>query len=821
MDRPRRVSEPHSGGGWATRVVDAPLPEARVGRACVPVNHENLERFGWSERTDEGRRRVVRSALRFAAEIGVQVVVPPAKTPPGLPEGAVVVSQPPPSAFRSNGDWAADLMKRVARHYLADAREGPRAVESLLFYGLTGRTADYAGALAQGLGYLRDQLHEPGARTGRPRLPAGVAGGDHAALRASLLEHVGVAAEVWGSPHSPYACARVLTRAHTERACSPLALDAAPSELHPLSPSPYGDTVGGWFAWHLAETRPDFRQFDPGEFAADCNEWLAARAAEDLLDKAHLRGVVDGVPARVSSGPVRDALEALPVPPDIPAVYGLVVSDQAAGQDRHPLGRPRPRLDPVVGVEPAVFRELDSRRPEDAVVLEDRILGLCAGSGVAVKLHDSGRVRSFHESSSRAGLGADVVHPVPERFGSTEDWGRSLLGAVALAVQTHPRLYDHARLDRLFGRDAAEGARMFDDAAGVLCDRYGLDASAVVSRARAFEAKPVGDWAGVSALDEIEDRTGVPATRFEVARRVFWTALGDACEREGVARGWADAAIGSADHDHVMLERVRRAALQDVSLAVRGCDRVLDLSTERTWGAVRPSGAVERSVAEVVADRLLSNVGAAGPTLDLDRRDSPRVREVVGRLTAANRPADAVLAEVAPGFAVGGDRDDVTVVEVVRERAEAVTEFMLDPTRAWRPDRVGDVAHSRSAEPWTLDLDRRDSPRVREVVGRLTAANRPADAVLAEVAPGFAVGGDRDDVTVVEVVRERAEAVTEFMLDPTRAWRPDRVGDVAHSRSAEPWRDLERARAGRASEVEPEVSGKRGTGRDRAVHPSR
>ncbi len=163
MGRPRRVSEPHSGGGWTTGVVDAPLPEARVGRACVPVNHENLERFGWSERTDEGRRRVVRSALRFAADIGVQVVVPPAETPRSLPEGAVVVSQPPPAAFRSNGDWAADLMKRVARHYLADAEEGSRSVESLLFYGLTGRTADYAGALAQGLGYLRGELGAPAA----------------------------------------------------------------------------------------------------------------------------------------------------------------------------------------------------------------------------------------------------------------------------------------------------------------------------------------------------------------------------------------------------------------------------------------------------------------------------------------------------------------------------------------------------------------------------------------------------------------------------------------------------------------------------------
>ena len=148
-----------------------------------------------------------------------------------------------------------------------------------------------------------------------------------------------------------------------------------------------------------------------------------------------------------------------------------------------------------------------------------------------------------------------------------------------------------------------------------------------------------------------------------------------------MARGWADAAIAAGAHDHVMLERVRRAALQDVSLAVRGCDRVLDLSVERRCGAVRPSGAVERSVAEDVADRLLSNVGGPEPRMDVDRRESPRVREVVGRLAAANRPADAVLAEVAPGFAVGGDRDDASVLDVVRDRAEAVTEVMLDPTR--------------------------------------------------------------------------------------------------------------------------------------------
>ena len=165
---------------------------------------------------------------------------------------------------------------------------------------------------------------------------------------------------------------------------------------------------------------------------------------------------------------------------------------------------------------------------------------------------------------------------------------------------------------------------MFDGATRVLCDRYGLDRSGVISRARAFEAKPVGDRAGVLALDEVEDRTGEPAERFEVARRVFWTAFGDACEREGVARGWADAAIAAG---RSRLRRAREGRGVRRSLTFRSwsvtATGVLDVAVERNCGVVRPSGAVERSVADVVADRLLSNVGVAGPGMDLDQRDSP------------------------------------------------------------------------------------------------------------------------------------------------------------------------------------------------------
>ena len=161
---------------------------------------------------------MVRSALRFAAGLGVHVAVPPAAPPREVPAGTyLVVEQPPPREFRSNGEWAGDLMKRIARHVVEDPHEGPRAVESLMLYGLTGSTrADYAGALAQTLGYLRDRLDPATRRPGGPWLPAGVAKGDLGEVRAALASYVERGGEVWGSAASPYACARVMTRAHRE-----------------------------------------------------------------------------------------------------------------------------------------------------------------------------------------------------------------------------------------------------------------------------------------------------------------------------------------------------------------------------------------------------------------------------------------------------------------------------------------------------------------------------------------------------------------------------------------------------------------------------
>ena len=706
VGRPRRVSEPNTGGGWTTRIVDPPAPAPRVGRGSVPVDHEHLERFGLSERTGEGRRRVVRSALCFAARMGVHVVVSPAEAPRSAGPGAVVVHQPPPREFRSNGEWAGDLMKRVARHFVDDPHEGPRAVESLLLYGLTRSTrADYAGALAQGLGYVRDQLQMPTPRHGEAWVPEGVAGDDCRGLQAALVEHVRAGGELWGSSASPYACARVMTRAHTDKVGSPLLENTRRSE--PAPPDRYGDTVGGWFAWHLAETQPRFREFDPAQLAADCDEWLSARAAEDLLQEAGLRGAVDGVRAVLSSGVVRGALEALPIPPDDPAAYGLIVSHQAMGWNRHPLNRPRAEVTPVDGVEPVGFRELDSRRREDAVVLEDRVLGVCAGSGVAVRLRDADEVRLFH-APGRGGAAADgsrppaqVAHPIPERFASTEDWGRSLLRAVALAVATHPRLYNHARLDALFGRRPEEGARMFEQAARTVSGRYRLDHHDVVARARAFEAPPVGQRGGIMSLDDVEDRSGVPAPRFEVARRTFWTALGDACERERIPRAFADEAIVSPESDHAMLARVLRAELSDLPAVVRDCDRVLEQPAGGRWAAGPPvSGAVARAVADVAADRTLASVGGAELRMEFGKSPTCRARAVLDRLEASRERPGAVLARVAAGHLVGGDRDDARVFDVVIERANAVVDFILDPTRARRSDRARDVEHSRAANPW-------------------------------------------------------------------------------------------------------------------------
>ena len=192
-------------------------------------------------------------------------MVPPAETPSGLPAGAVVVQ--PAAAGGVPVEWrlgggpdeagGASLSRR--------RRGGPTGRRSRC-----SSTASRGGRRTmrerwrKGWAICSGEVQAPAAGTVMPSvsLPAWRETITPRSGRRSSSTSPGPA-DAWGSPHSPYACAHVLTRAHTERACSPLALDVGASELRPLSPSPYGDTVGGWFAWHLAETRPRFRQFDP------------------------------------------------------------------------------------------------------------------------------------------------------------------------------------------------------------------------------------------------------------------------------------------------------------------------------------------------------------------------------------------------------------------------------------------------------------------------------------------------------------------------------------------------------------------------------
>ena len=133
---------------------------------------------------------------------------------------------------------------------------------------------------------------------------------------------------------------------------------------------------------------------------------------------------------------------------------------------------------------------------------------------------------------------------------------------------------------------------MFEQAARAVSRSYRLDHHDVVARARAFEAPPAGQRGGAMSLDDVEDRSGVPAPHLEVARRTFWTALGDACERERLPRGFADEAIASPEKDHAMLARVRRAEFSDLAAVVSGLRPRAEAAGRRQVGAgaARPRG---------------------------------------------------------------------------------------------------------------------------------------------------------------------------------------------------------------------------------------
>ena len=116
------------------------------------------------------------------------------------------------------------------------------------------------------------------------------------------------------------------------------------------------------------------------------------------------------------------------------------------------------------------------------------------------------------------------------------------------------------------------------------------------------------------SIDDAEDGSGFPAPGFEVARRPFWTAVGDACERERVPRAFADEAIVSPESDHATLARVLRAEFSDLVAAVRDCDRVLEQPVGGRWAPVPlAAGAVSRAVADVATNRILASIGGAEP----------------------------------------------------------------------------------------------------------------------------------------------------------------------------------------------------------------
>ncbi len=724
----------------------------RVGRgpSCVPVDYGGLRVSGLDERTEEGRRRIVGRALGFAGRIGVRVEVGDRQERARSSDDPLTVVQRPPAAFRSNGDWAADLMTNIARAFIAHPREGPNAIESILLYGLGhGRERSLENALAAGLGYLRDQVSTPGRSTGQPWVPSRLGDSSHESLRADLVDLVASGAGVWGGARSPYACARVLTRAHTEQSGSPVILDPA-ARLQPVNPEPYGDTAGGWFAWHLAETSDRFRGFEPAQFAAHCDEWLAAHTATDLLRDAGLDLVVDGpVVSKLESPEIRGALEAQAAADGIE--YGVLVGDQVLRRNRHPLDPGRGRVPPAAAVKPVEFRCLDSRRPGDARRIEDQVLGACLRSGVAVRLRDAGQVSLCHRLQG-APLphrtlprdGAWVAHPVSERFRSTEDWAKSLMTHVALAVVTHPRLDNHARLDRFTYRREEDEAGLYRETARGLCARYRLDPDAVDRQARAVSMPA---RMGRGALVSVDDllAAGGEVSRCELARRTMWTTLRAARETERCSPEIADAGLVGREDDYAVAIRLHRCSFPRLPAVVRDCERSMARPAVDAGPSPTPSAtASDRCVAVAAADSILRSLGvvavpeSGGPAEERDgvAWPPPPDRAALARaLDAAGAGRGrAGLGETVPPSAGGGDDSGGSVLDAACEHAAAVAQFVLDPIRHRRADRRLDLDHSLAVDPWR-DLAAARLQRSGEVIhaSSAPAPERPVERAVAAV----------------------------------------------------------------------------------------
>ena len=362
------------------------------------VDHEQLAGLGLDERTEAGRRHVVGDALEVARAAGVEVIIAGRDVGRHLEPSAIVVEQPPPERFRSNAAWAADLFRNVCREYAADPSEGANALEALCA-GVAFRRLDESkltGALGRAVRHVESGYGQPGE-------PAGLEGGASAA-KDRLLRGLGEPPDrSLGDPASPYAAARAMLRAELEGSGSVM-VDAIGERPVRLDPGPYGESLGGCIAWHLAETTSRFRCFNPDELARTCGAVVVAQGANELIGHAGLTCTLDaGVGFEFGNPDIRMEFERHGLAAGELSQLGTLVSGQVLRTTGHPDDPCRPRNNVgVPAVEPVGFRPLDSRWPEAVEPITDRVLSVCVRSGVALTLTDSDRVRVWQDGASGA-----------------------------------------------------------------------------------------------------------------------------------------------------------------------------------------------------------------------------------------------------------------------------------------------------------------------------------------------------------------------------------------------------------------------------------
>ena len=693
------------------------------------VDHERLGTAGLDERTESGRRRVVELALEVPSQAGVEVVE--AGSLGG--KSTLRVEQRPPVEYRSNAAWAAALMVNVAGAYVRDPQEGANALEVAVSSG--GRFSEDALSvpLARAVRYLGGEV-EDGASTREKREAVGVAWRESG--RSDL-----------GDPESRFAVVRAVLRAELFEAGSPVIVGSE-KERETVDPEPYGDTFGGCLAWHLSEASPEFRNLDPGGLGRACEAVAVAQAANELLEHSGLMATQDAPVGFECADPdIRVALERYGVAEGPLSMLGSVVKGQVVREFGHPLDPVREQVE-AVPVEPAAFRSLDSRWPEDEGPIVDRVLSVCARSGVAVRLTAGDRVdvrESVWEqqrddpfpATVSYGSYAVVDHPVPEKFRSAEEWARSLLEGVAFAVVTHPRLANHVQLESLGEKGELQ---LFDEAVDRVCYGRGIDRKELVEEAVSVSAGEVGSDGGRRLRSVAEMREdGVPVPEKEVLRRAMWLGLEGAVSRGGVGGDGPDAvgfrrAMAQCDADFRTASRLVKCSSPEK------LDRMLEPSErwrlvgsgsvgegvwDRDWppsersdrrggepdAPGRATGLANRAIAALVADRILERLGVAGERVEVD----------------AERPGSRTRAFLAgvPKVRYGN------AVERVSTCASEVVDFALDD-RKWQPraerfGRRGDVLHSLGANPWAdLEMVRASSRDVEAPAahGRERSADR-------------------------------------------------------------------------------------------------